>query len=132
MKKIAIFFIIIACFFLEIATADNIVYDIYSAAKKYSMSNKPIFYVIASTNCTHCVHFIKNTITPNFKSINENFVFALSNLENDDKIPSDIPFNGTTPSTYIISSSGEILEGPIEGDFNQEYYKKLVQEFGVK
>lgn len=110
------------------------IFDIYEAHEKAMRLNKPIFYVVASANCSHCVTFLQKTIRPVFEDINRNFVFALSDLTKGDKVPSNIPFNGTTPSTYILSPDGKLLTEPIEGNFNlnhlQLILRKLYEAYG--
>ena len=104
------------------------IFDIYTAYKHAHKLNKPIFYVVASANCSHCTAYLQNTIKPNFEQINRDFVFALSDLTKGDKVPSNVPFNGTTPSTYIISPNGTLMITPIEGNFDSRYLQLLLKK----
>jgi hypothetical protein len=101
------------------------IYDAYEQAKK---ENKPLFFVVVSAGCPHCVSFFENTIHPNFEMINRDFEFAFSDIARGDKVPSNIKFSGTTPSTYIIAPNGQTLLGPLEGNFDSKYLHKIIQE----
>lgn len=104
------------------------VFDIYQAYDRAQKSNKPIYYVVTSASCPHCYTYLKNTIEPNFGVINRDFIFALSDLTKGDKIPSNLIFNGTTPTTYILSPNGQQLVSPIEGSFDSGYLKTLLNK----
>lgn len=104
------------------------IFDIYKAYDRAQKLNRPVFYVVASAGCSHCYAYLNNTIKPNFELINRDFVFAMSDISKGDKVPSNIPFNGTTPTTYIISPTGQLMTPPIEGNFNQEYLQTLIQK----
>lgn len=103
------------------------IFDIYTAYERAHKLNKPIFYVVASAKCAHCAAYLQNTVKPNFEQINRDFIFALSDLTKGDKVPSNIPFNGTTPTTYVLSPNGTLMITPIEGNFDSRYLKKLLE-----
>ncbi|MGE4511544.1 MAG: hypothetical protein AB7D43_10645 [Sulfurimonadaceae bacterium] len=112
--------------FKAIAVAND--FDVYSAFDKAQKENKPLFYVVVSAGCPHCVSFFENTIHPNFEMIHRDFEFAFSDISRGDKIPSNIKFNGTTPSTYIVTPNGQTIVGPLEGNFDSKYLHYLVSE----
>ena len=118
---------------LSLLQADDI-FNIENALQKAQRVNKPVYYVVANAGCSHCVNYLQNTIRPNFDEINRNFVFALSDLSKGDRIPQNLPFDGTTPTTYILAPNGQMMSNPIKGDFSTYYFRKLVdrlyQSFG--
>ena len=111
-------------------------FDIYSASEEAKRINKPIMFVVVSATCNYCQLYMNDTVAPSFKNIRRNFVFALSDLTKGDKIPSNLPFNNVTPTTYFLSPNGDLLTQPIEGNFTKQHLEKVVnmlyQAYGNK
>lgn len=116
MKKIFFTLIILICNLL----ADNDL-SIYSAFKKAQETNRPVYYIVTSASCEHCYKHLKNTVIPNVDLIRKDFILAVADLNKGDKVPSDLPFDGYTPTTYIIAPNGNLMVTPIKGNFNQDY-----------
>ncbi len=114
--------------FLSFSASADDQFNIYKSYQKAHSANRPIYYVVANGGCSHCESYLKNTITPNFQEINRNFVFALSDLSKGDKVPSNIPFDGTTPTTYILSPNGKLMIDPIKGDFGPNYFRQIMDK----
>ena len=95
-------------------------YSLESAVSKSIELQKPILYLIVSSKCPHCIKYINTVISPNIKDIKKGFILAISIIDNGDSVPNDIQFSGTVPSTYIISSSGKVLIGAIEGEISAQ------------
>lgn len=95
--------------------------NIYSAFKKAQELNRPIYYIVTSASCQHCYKHLKDTIIPNNELIRKDFILAVADLNKGDKVPSDLPFDGYTPTTYIIAPNGNLMVTPIKGNFNQDY-----------
>ena len=106
----------------------NADFNIYNAFEKAQETNRPIYYVVASAGCSHCVNYLQDTVYPSFELINKDFVFALSDISAGDKVPSNLPFNGTTPTTYILAPTGELMAAPIEGNFDETHLKTLLSK----
>lgn len=111
-------------------------FNIYNAYEKAKKTNRPVYYLVASARCSHCTAHIKHTIKPNFEQINKDFVFAMSDVSQGDKVPNNLPFDGTTPTTYIISPDGKLMANPIKGNFDSRYLFELLGQlystFGAK
>ena len=101
-------------------------FNIYNAYDKAQRLNKPIYLLIASSKCSHCVTHIENTIKPNFKLITKDYVFALIDVVKE-PVPKKLGFGGTTPTTYILSPKGEMMINPITGNFPPAYLHKLLE-----
>jgi len=106
----------------------NDIFNIYQAYDKAQKTNRPIYYVVASASCSHCYKYMKETIEPNFNKINRDFIFAFSDLSKGDKVPSNLIFNGTTPTTYILNPDGNSIISPIEGAFDSSYLNMLLNK----
>jgi len=102
-------------------------YNFYEAIDDAKRNGKPVYLLVVSSKCIHCKHHIDNTIIPNFKEINRNFNFAIIDIEVD-KLPPNLPFNGTTPTTYLFSAKGDLLVSPIEGDFDSNSLHQILNE----
>jgi len=132
MKFKKLFLIFILSVYTLTASAET--FNISDAFNKAKRMNKPIYYVVANAGCSHCYDYLTKTIKPNFNEINRNFVFALSDLSKGDKVPSNLPFDGITPTTYILAPNGQMMSDPIKGAFSSYYFRKLMdrlyQSFG--
>ena len=123
MKRI----ILIISLFICNLVADNDL-SIYSAFKKAQELNRPIYYIVASDSCEHCLKHLKNTVIPNNEIIRKDFILAVADLNKGDKVPSDLPFDGYTPTTYIIAPNGSLMVSPLKGNFSQEYLYEILDK----
>lgn len=123
MKKTIIILLIFIC---NLIALDDL--SIYSAFKKAQEVNRPIYYIVTSANCEHCYKHLKNTIIPNNEIIRKDFILAIADLSKGDKVPSDLPFDGYTPTTYIIAPNGSLMVSPLKGNFNQEYLYEILDK----
>ena len=103
--------------------------DIFEGQKVALKEAKLMLYIISSSKCQHC-HNLLNGInnTPDLlKLLKDDFVFIATDLENPySRIPNDIVFNGKTPTTYILTPTGNLIGIPIEGSIkSQDLYTLL-------
>lgn len=103
--------------------------DIFEGQKAALKEAKLMLYIISSSKCQHC-HNLLNGInnTPHLlKLLKDDFVFIVTDLENPySRIPNDIVFNGKTPTTYILTPTGNLIGIPIEGSIkSQDLYTLL-------
>lgn len=101
---------------LQVSSAQ--VFDsIYDAIPAAQQQGKLTVFFILSDTCPHCHELMadvnSNKELTNF--LNENFVVAIADLAKGGKVPSDLPFTGTTPTTLILTPSGQVVGDPIEG-----------------
>ena len=101
------------------------VYDAFQRAKE---SNRPVYYIVTSASCEHCYKHLKNTIIPNNELIRKDFILAISDLSKGDKVPNDFPFDGYTPTTYIIAPTGELMISPLKGNFDESFLYQILQK----
>lgn len=112
----------------QINPADENIFNINNAFEKARAEQKPIYFVVASASCVHCVDYLNSTIKSNFEVLNRDFAFALSDLTKGDAIPDGLPFDGTTPTTYILTPNGEMMIAPIKGNFNSDYLHMVLNK----
>ncbi|WP_299548768.1 hypothetical protein [uncultured Helicobacter sp.] len=64
----------------------------------------------------------------------EHYAVAVIDLDNpNSKIPSDLIFNGKTPTTYIITPTGNVIGQPLEGAISANHLYELLKNIqGVK
>jgi len=105
--------------------------SIYDAIFEARKQDKLTLFFILSNTCPHC-HELISAINSNLKLsnyLNENFIVTITDLTNGGKVPSDLPFNGTTPTTIILTPSGQVvgdaIEGKIPSDVLLEYLSKI-------
>ena len=117
MKRVVLLFILV----WTLVAAE---FNINSALQKAKITNKPVYVLIISSQCKHCADHLNNTIMPNFKMIQQNYEFALIDVTKE-QVPHFLPFNSTTPTTFILAPDGSLLTEAIEGDFAAQYLYKL-------
>lgn len=129
MKKI--FKAILAVALLLQVSYAQVFSSIYDAIPVAQQQGKLTIFFIVSNTCPHC-HELMSDINSNKKLtdfLNENFVIAIADLNKGGKVPSDLPFNGSTPTTLILTPSGQVVGNPIEGkipsDILLEYLDKI-------
>ncbi|MEA3373727.1 MAG: hypothetical protein U9Q62_08575 [Campylobacterota bacterium] len=95
--------------------------DIYASADKAVFSRKPIVFVVMSSTCSHCYSYWNRTLSdPDIETLlDNNFELAVSVVDQGGKIPSNLPFKGQLPTTYILSADAKLLSNPIEGDIDK-------------
>ena len=123
MKKIIL---IITLFVCNLVAIEDL--NIYSAFKKAQELNRPIYYIVTSASCEHCYKHLKNTVIPNNELIRKDFILAIADLTKGDKVPSDLPFDGYTPTTYIIAPNGSLMVNPIKGNFSPDYLYQVLDK----
>ena len=103
-------------FLFQISSA-QIFNNIYDAIPKAQQQGKLTIFFILSDTCSPCHELIKdinsNKELTNF--LNENFIIAIADLAKGGKVPSDLPFTGTTPTILILTPSAQVVGNPIEG-----------------
>ena len=119
--------LILLMIFISGLNADNTL-NIYEAFQKAKETNRPVYYIVTSASCEHCYKHLKNTIIPNNELIRKDFILAISDLSKGDKIPSDFPFDGYTPTAYIIAPSGELMISPLKGNFDENFLHQTLQK----
>lgn len=112
----------------QVNMANENMFSINKAFEKSQAQGKPIFYIVASANCGHCVDYLNNTVRTNFEVLNRDFVFAISDLTKGDSIPKGLPFDGTTPTTYILNPNGELMLSPLKGNFSSDYLHEILNK----
>jgi len=122
-----VFVILIFCLTLSNIYA-NEQFNIFDAKQIAKEVNKPIFYIVVSAKCSHCAHFVENTIIPGFNKIQSNFVFAMTDITKENNIPKNIQFTGFTPTTYILTPDGQMMASPIKGDFNLQILDVIIEK----
>ncbi len=123
MKRIILIISLLIC---NLFAVDDL--NIYSAFKKAQELNRPIYYIVTSASCEHCYKHLKNTIIPNNEVIRKDFILAIADLSKGDKVPGDLPFDGYTPTTYIIAPNGNLMVTPLKGNFSQEYLYEILDK----
>ena len=103
--------------------------DIFEGQKEGLREAKLMLYIISSSKCPHC-HNLLNDIgkTPHLlRLLEEDFIFIVTDLEDPRaRIPNDLAFNGKTPTTYILTPTGNLIGTPIEGGIKaQDLYTLL-------
>lgn len=128
MKKI----IILSILFINSLFSKEL--DIYEAFIKAQETNRPIYYIVVSASCEHCYKHLKNTVIPNKELIMKDFIFAITDVTKGQKIPSDLPFDGYTPTTYIVAPNGQLMITPLKGNFDSNFlyniFEKLYEAYG--
>ncbi|EAJ0336120.1 thioredoxin family protein [Campylobacter lari] len=98
--------------------AKPIIYnDIFTAQQQALKEAKIMVFFVVSNTCKYC-HKLLNDVMNNttlMSYFDEKFVVAISDLNNGGKIPRDLLFDGTTPTTYIITPTGKVIGEPIKG-----------------
>jgi len=105
--------------------------SIYDAIPEAQKQGKLTIFFILSNTCPHC-HELMSDINSNQKLasyLKENFIVTVTDLTKGGKVPADLPFSGTTPTTMILTPSGQVVGDPIEGkipsDMLLEYLDKI-------
>ncbi|AII15595.1 putative thioredoxin (plasmid) [Campylobacter iguaniorum] len=129
MKKIAK--ILLGVALLLQASYGQVFNSIYDAIPEAQKQGKLTIFFILSNTCPHC-HELMADVNSNQKLasyLNENFIVTITDLAKGGKVPMDLPFNGTTPTTMILTPSGQVVGDPIEGkipsDMLLEYLDKI-------
>lgn len=110
--------------------------NIYDAQKQALKEAKIIVFIIASSSCQFC-HKLLNDIS-NHQSLMqllvEHYAVAVIDLDNpNSKIPADLIFKGKTPTTYIITPTGNVIGQPLEGAISANHLYELLKNIqGVK
>ena len=105
--------------------------SIYDAIPEAQKQGKLTIFFILSNTCPHC-HELMEDINSNQKLssyLKENFIITITDLTKGGKVPADLPFSGTTPTTMILTPSGQVVGDPIEGkipsDMLLDYLDKI-------
>ena len=95
--------------------------------------NKPIFLMILSSNCPHCINFTKSLIKKYevLNYIQSNFITLLIDITENNHIPPYIDYNGFVPYFVVLLPNGYQLAPSIKGeiDINSLYdylYNSLI------
>lgn len=110
--------------------------NVYDAQKQALKEAKIIVFIIASSSCQFC-HKLLNDIS-NHQSLMqllvEHYAVAVIDLDNpNSKIPADLIFKGKTPTTYIITPTGNVIGQPLEGAISANHLYELLKNIqGVK
>ncbi len=119
--------LIMATFLCSLMAMDEEL-NIYNAFKKAQDTNRPVYYIVTSASCEHCYKHLKDVVIPNSDLIRKDFVLAMSDLSKGDKVPSDLPFDGKTPTTYIIAPNGTLMVSPLVGNFDKIYLYEILDK----
>lgn len=123
MKKI-IFFLLLACVFLNAKAYTNY-NEALSVAQKV---DKEVIFFITKETCPYC-HTYLNDIIKNksiLNQINKKYVVVIIDLSKGHRVPGELKYYGTTPTTLIISKYGKIkssFEGAISMSRLAQYIK---------
>jgi len=110
------------------------VYDsIYKAIPEAQENGKLAIFIVIATSCPHCKELMldigQNQSLTQF--MQENYIIAVTDVEKGGKVPSDLPFTGTTPTIFILTPAGQVVGSPIEGKIPSkmllEYLEKINQ-----
>ncbi len=124
MKKIVLIMAALICSLMAMDEELNI----YNAFKKAQEVNRPVYFIVTSSTCEHCYKHLKDTVIPNSELIRKDFILAMADLNKGDKIPSNLPFDGYTPTTYIIAPNGDLMVSPLKGNFGKEYLFEILDK----
>jgi len=101
---------------LQVSSAK--VFDsIYDAIPEAQKQGKLTIFFILSNTCPHCHEFMLD-VNSNQKLasyLKENFIVTITDITKGGKVPVDLPFSGTTPTTMILTPTGQVVGNPIEG-----------------
>jgi len=125
-KKIILTIMVIFTTSSFAANISNVDFSPNSAFERSQISGKPVYLLVVSSRCKHCFHHLQITIEPNFDAIIQDFEFALVDIAKGDKLPANLPFDNTTPTTYVLSPNGRMLANEIKGDFSPDYLFKFI------
>lgn len=106
------------------------VYDIDEAMKLSVQYNRPVVFIVASNQCSHCGSYLNGIASSQRATniINQRYIFALSIIDKGGIIPSGIPFSGTTPTTYIFKKNRLAIQ-PIEGEISPDDFAGALYSF---
>ena len=139
MKKFIIFFLLtVNLFALQFFT------NYYKALQYAKYYNRPIFLMIVSSNCSHCIRFAralaKKQDIQNY--INKNYIVLLIDTTITNFIPPNIDYNGYVPYFVLLLPNGYPYTPSIKGEidintlFEYLYNGKLlfqkVEELAIK
>lgn len=117
MKKFKKLCLALLLLFSPLVLEAKIYEDIYVAQKQALKEAKLMVFFVVSNQCQHC-HKLLNDVMNNeslMKYLDEHFIVSIADLENGGVIPKDLLFNGVTPTTYILTPTGNVIGTPIEG-----------------
>ncbi len=124
MKKIIL--LIALVFGLNLSADEDL--NIYKAFKKAQEYNRPVYFIVTSSTCKYCYEHLEKTVIPNVDLIRKDFILALADINKGDKVPKNLPFDGYTPTTYIIAPNGSLMVSPLKGNFDQKYLHQILQK----
>lgn len=130
MKKILFSFLLFSLLLSMQLNANIIHNNVYNAQKQGLKEAKIIVFIIASSSCHFC-HKLLNDISNHhalMQLLKEYYAVAVIDLDDPSaKIPSDLIFNGKTPTTYIITPTGNVIGQPLEGAVSANYLYELLK-----
>lgn len=105
--------------------------DVYSAAKMARETGKVVYFVVMSEDCPHCQKYWQTLNDPEIENLlNNEVVLAVTNLNSNDKVPKDLPFNGRVPTTYLMRGDGNLINQPLVGPVPRNSVKDLLVRLG--
>lgn len=116
-----------------VCTNAEVFNSIYKAIPEAQSTGKLAVFFVIATSCPHCQELMSDVGQNKalMKFMEENYIITVTDLEKGGKVPSDLPFNGDTPTIFVLTPAGQVVGNPISGKIPSptllEYLEKIDQ-----
>ena len=123
-EKVILFFAL----FLSFSLSANAL-DITSALSLAKKENKPVFYIVASSGCSHCHRYISGAVAQNIEKLKKDYVVATCDIGKGEHVYPALPFSGTVPTTYFLLPNAKLAVKPIVGEIDKDSLTEMLHQF---